>query len=70
MQKRENYILPIFLRINGAQMWAVKHLANDWLAGTWFFLWANALLTLGSFIMLLIALGLNNSGQVFIWLSG
>lgn len=69
-RKRDNYILPIFLRINGAQMWAVKHLANDWLAGCWFFLWANGLLTFGSVIMLFIALGVNNPSQIFIWMSG
>ncbi|RYG60910.1 hypothetical protein EON64_18960, partial [archaeon] len=62
--------MPIFLRINGAQMWAVKHLANDWLAGTWFFLWANALLTFGSFIMLLVAIGVQSPFQIFVWLSG
>jgi hypothetical protein len=51
-------------------MWVVKHLANDWLAGTWFFLWANIALTFGAFLLLLIALGLGSPQQIFIWLSG
>eukprot|EP01038_Epipyxis_sp_PR26KG_P006951 gene6951-9506_t len=69
-KKQENYLLPLCLRAFGAQMWIVKHLANDWLAGTWFFLWANGLLTFISFIMLFIALGLSNAKQVFVWMSG
>jgi hypothetical protein len=40
----------------GDYEWIRKHLANDWLAGTWFFLWANVLLTVGSFFLLGIAL--------------
>ena len=51
-------------------MWVVKHLANDWLAGTWFFLWANIVLTLGTFVLALMAIAVNNSEQIFIWVSG
>lgn len=51
-------------------MWALKHLANDWLAGTWFLFWANACFTFGAFVLLLgsFALG-SNPEQVFLWLS-
>jgi hypothetical protein len=51
-------------------MWALKHLANDWLAGTWFLFWANACFTFGAFVLLLgsFALG-SNPEQIFLWLS-
>ena len=51
-------------------MWVVKHLANDWLAGTWFFLWINIIMTFGSGILLIMALAVNSAQQIFIWLSG
>ena len=51
-------------------MWALKHLANDWLAGTWFLFWANACFTFGAFVLLLgsFVLG-SNPEQIFLWLS-
>ena len=64
-----NYILPLYTRWFGFSIWAIKHLANDWLAGTWFFLWANFFLTLGSFIFLFYALYEGIPEQIFIWLS-
>jgi hypothetical protein len=50
----------------------VKHLANDWLAGTWFFLWVSGLMAFGSFIYMIIALSTPNAGDehVFIFVSG
>lgn len=66
-------MLPWCLRYCGADyvgMWVVKHLANDWLAGTWFFLVANAIGCFISFVMLFEACGSGNDETVFIWLSG
>lgn len=51
-------------------MWVVKHLANDWLAGTWFFLVANGIGCFISFVMLFEACGSGNDETIFIWLSG
>ena len=51
-------------------MWVVKHLANDWLAGTWFFLIANGIGCFISFIMLFEACASGNQETIFIWLSG
>ena len=64
-----NYILPLYTRWFGFSIWAIKHLANDWLAGTWFFLWANLFLTIGSFLALFVALYEGVPEQIFIWLS-
>lgn len=66
----ENYVLPFVLLTCGNQIWMLKHLANDWLAGTWFFLWANGIATLGSGILLIAALAVADAAQIFIWLSG
>lgn len=68
-KKRENYILPVLLRVFGAQMWIVKHCANDWLTGTWFFYWANFIFTLGAFALLLNACSSGNGKEIFVWLS-
>ena len=64
-----NYILPLYTRWFGFSIWAIRHLANDWLAGTWFFLWANLFLTIGSFLALFVALYEGIPEQIFIWLS-
>jgi hypothetical protein len=58
------------IRVFGPQLWVVKHLANDWLAGTWFFLWANAIMAFGSTVLFIATLVLQDKAQVFIWFSG
>ena len=64
-------MLPFFTRLFGARIWVVKHMANDWLAGTWFLFWDNAVFTFGSFVLLFAAIVNSGSAeQVFIWLSG
>lgn len=50
-------------------MWVVKHLANDWLAGTWFFFWANLIFTVGAFFLLIDATVKGNPKEIFVWLS-
>lgn len=47
----------------------VRHLANDWLAGTWFFLYANAVVTFFSFLLLFNACATGTAESVFMWLS-
>eukprot|EP01034_Spumella_vulgaris_P039265 gene39265-48506_t len=56
VMKYENVMLPFCLMMCGPRMWIVQHLANDWLAGAWFMLWANLGLTMGSFLLLFVAL--------------
>jgi len=69
-RKSENYLLPSCLYLCGAQMWIVKHLANDWLAGTWFFLWASGAATLGCFYILVLALAAGaGQEQLFVWIT-
>ena len=51
------------------RIWVVTHLATDWLAGTWFFLWANLLFTIGAFAMLGDSLLYGTSEQIFMMLS-
>jgi hypothetical protein len=69
-RKTENYILPCFLRTFGARIWVVKHLANDWLAGTWFFLIANFVYAAVSIFFLIVALATQAGGEtLFIWVS-
>jgi len=41
-----------------------RHLANDWLASSWFFFWNSLLMTLGSLVYLF---GARNDRQVFVW---
>jgi hypothetical protein len=65
-QKHENYLLPFLLKWVGDFQVFRTHLANDWLAGTWFFLWANVLLTIGSFFLLADALYNNNPKTIFL----
>jgi hypothetical protein len=50
----------------GDRQWIQKHLATDWLAGTWFFFWANVLLTVGSFLLLVAAMMAQDSKQIFL----
>jgi len=66
---RKNYVLPLALRVFGARIWVVKHLQNDWLAGTWFLLWANVLFTVFSFLLLFTAVASGDPEQIFLWLS-
>lgn len=68
-KNHKNVVLPFLLRYCGARMWMVKHLANDWLAGTWFFLWANAIFTFFSFLLLFSAIASGDPNQIFMWLS-
>lgn len=69
-KKRVDYVLPIMMKIFGPHMWVVKHLANDWLAGTWIFLVGNVILAFGTFILMLIAIGIGNEAQIFIYTGG
>ena len=57
------------LKYFGDKEWIRTHLANDWLAGTWFFLYANILLTVGSFGMLFIAAAAGNPKEIFLYSS-
>ena len=68
-KKRKNYVLPLALKMFGARIWVVKHLQNDWLAGTWFLLWAIVFFTIFSFILLFSACETGNPEQIFLWLS-
>lgn len=55
----------------GPQIWIVKHLANDWLAGTWFFYYISLIMTVGSFFALIIALAVSSGPQqIFVWSTG
>lgn len=59
------------MKISGsAQLWAIKHMSTDFLAGTWFFLWGNILLTFICLVLMFIAMGNENSEQIFIWSAG
>lgn len=51
--------------------WMKKHLANDWLAGTWIFYYATLLMCIGSVVMLVISLRSSeiNHLEVFDWAS-
>jgi len=64
--KRDNYLLPLCMRMCGAYRFIVVHLANDWLAGTWFFLWANLIGCLGALGLLFEACAKKDQEQIFI----
>jgi hypothetical protein len=46
--------------------WLRKHLANEWLAGTWFILWATVAATFGCFILFIAALAQMKGLQIFL----
>ena len=69
-QKHENNVMPLLISTFGAQMWIVKHLSNDWIAGTWIIYLANVLLTVASFLLFLIAWGVNNAAGMYTWGTG
>lgn len=46
------------------------HLANDWLAGTWFFLFATFLMLAGSIYELYHSIHVNNGFEIYIWATG
>jgi hypothetical protein len=48
----------------------VKHLATDWLAGTWFLYWANVFVTVVSILFFIVACAVGAPEPIFIWLSG
>ena len=68
-KRHENVVLPFMVKWFGERRWILRHLANDWLAGTWFFLIANGVLTVGAFGMLCIAFSSNDPKAMFVWLS-
>lgn len=70
-RKAENFLLPYCIAVFGSRMWIIKHLANDWLAGTWFFLWASGVFTFASFILMITAFAKSAGPQQnFVWISG
>jgi hypothetical protein len=70
VQEVENYMLPLFIRLFGSRIWMIKHLATDWLAGTWFIYWANVLVTFVSVLAFIVACAAGKGEAIFIWLSG
>jgi len=50
-------------------VWIRKHLASDWLAATWFFLYATAMWAVASFVLLVIDYIQDNSEEIYVWSS-
>lgn len=67
MQAREKeFVLPLFVKLFGPDSWTLKHVQTDWLAATWFYLYATIIWAVVSWYLLINA---ENGRQIFIWLS-
>ena len=69
-EERRNQIVPMIVGCCcKSECWVKKHLSNDWLAGTWFFFWATAIVTAGSVFMLIYVIkeGGKNHLEIFDW---
>lgn len=64
-----NKVLPIFSRFFGVKKWALRHFCNDRLVSTWIFFWLNLIMTIGSGVILLMAIYSSDTNQIFLWLS-
>ncbi len=67
MQKHKQMIKPLLRRCLGHRHWLIKHVQNDWLAGTWFFLLATQLASFFSGLLMLYAFCFMNGLQVFVF---
>lgn len=67
----QQYILPVLDCCLKAcllsEKWMALHLANDWLAGCWVLLWATVALTIGCFVLLVLAIQDRHSLPIFIY---
>jgi hypothetical protein len=48
-----------------SKQWRYDHFMNDWLGGSWCFLWASEISTFGCFVLFAIALGERNTLQIW-----
>lgn len=65
----EPFIQPIAVSICGEATWIHRHLATDWLAATWFFLYATLLWSVASIVLLWVDCMQRNGEEVFVWTS-
>lgn len=68
-KKHRQIIKPVVRVCFGSHHWIVKHLQNDWLAGTWFFFYASLICLLGSIVVLCFSLSYGNDEEIFIYSS-
>ena len=58
---------PVVRKLFGRNHWIIKHLQNDWLAGTWFFLIATGVCLFGTAILFLQAIATAVTEEIFIY---
>lgn len=66
-KKHKQVIKPVVRVIFGRNHWIVKHLQNDWLAGTWFFLIATIVCFFGTLLLFFSAISKGNKEELFIY---
>mmetsp|Transcript_964 Transcript_964/g.964 ORF Transcript_964/g.964 Transcript_964/m.964 type:complete len:321 (-) Transcript_964:227-1189(-) len=66
-KKHRQIIKPLARICFGPHHSIIKHIQNDWLAGTWFFLYASALSTLASLVVLVYSCRDANQLEIFIY---
>lgn len=66
----KNCLKPTARVIFGRNHWIMKHLQNDWLAGTWVFFWGTLICCIGSFGIFWESLASENELEQFIYALG
>jgi hypothetical protein len=66
-RKHKQCLKPTLRLVFGKSHWILKHLQNDWLAGTWFFFVANLVCLLGSFAIFWKSLHDGNQLEQFVY---
>lgn len=69
-KRYKNALKPVLRILFGRSHWVLKHLQNDWLAGTWFFYYATLVALVGSFGIFWESLASNNALEQFIYALG
>jgi hypothetical protein len=64
LEHETHIILPRVKMLVGERHWILTHVQTDWLAACWFFLFANACLTLGSYLFIFSE---QNDRQMYVW---
>eukprot|EP01041_Mallomonas_annulata_P001362 gene1362-2633_t len=66
-KKHKQVVKPVVRIIFGRNHWIIKHVQNDWLAGTWFFFLATFMCLFGSVLLFLDALVRLSNEEMFIY---
>ena len=69
---RQSVVIPQITKVLcGEKRWIQKHLANDWLAGTWIFFYGTLVVCIGAICLLILTMRTNSTNylEIFDWAS-